>query len=243
MRQVKTLNDARRPGDDGVDEMTKKRGQPYVSRVLLYVTSAFAFAAALTVALCREEHLEVVITPQHLSSVPYHDGIGLVETFSSEADIPFRFVGKTIGESPFLRRFVPSVEKFANILSCLKGEARVLHKPSLGDFDWDQIDSDEDAQVCLFRLATSYATIDDLENWMESQGLRVNRRIVGYIDAANAPETIVNANWPIKEKGPLYRSNMLQGWLNSLTAYGESLSVTYRQGLGVYSTDAGYTRE
>jgi hypothetical protein len=180
-----------------------------------------------------------------LNSTPYHDGIGLVATFSSENRIPFRFVGKTIYDKPLYgrRAYISSVEKFDNVLSCLSQEARVLEKPSLRDFDWDQIDSDEDAAVCLFRVAASYATIDDMENWMRSQGLKVNRRIVQHVSAIDGPETIVNANWPIKEKGPLYRANIVQGWLNGLTAYGQSVGVIYREGLGVYSTGVSVTRK
>jgi hypothetical protein len=203
------------------------------------VVCAILLLAALAAFILSQEEPRVVITPQQQESTPYHDGIGLVETFSSEANIPFRVVGKTIYDKPLYgrREYISSVEKFDNVLSCLSEEARVLEKPSLGDFDWTQIDSDEDAAVCLFRVATSYATMDDMENWMRSQGLRVGRRLTFR------GRTGLNAYWPIKEKGPLYRANMLQGWLNWLTAWGQTVTVTYREEQGVYWTGVSVTRE
>jgi hypothetical protein len=211
----------------------------------LGVVCAILLLAALGAFIFSREEPRVVITPQQQESTPYHDGIGLVETFSSEANIPFRFVGKTIYDKPLYgrREYISSVEKFDNVLSCLSEESRVLEKPSLGDFDWTQIDSDEDAAVCLFRVATSYATMDDMENWMRSQGLRVGRRLVRYVDAIDGLETGLNAFWPIKERGPLYQANMLHGRWNSRTAWGQGVTITYREGLGVYWTGVSITRK
>jgi hypothetical protein len=217
--------------------MIKKKTKKRISKTRIYVLGAVILGAALGAFLYFREEPRVVITPQQRESTPYQDGIGVVATFSSEKRVPFRSYGKTINDSPYLRRFVPSVEKFDNVLSCLSEEARVLEKPSLGDFDWTQIDSDEDAAVCLFRVATSYATMDDMESCMRSQGLRVGRRLTfrGRIG--------VSAYWPIKEKGPLYRANIFQGWLNWLTAWGQTVTVTYREGQGVFSTGVSVTRE
>ena len=219
-------------------------GQPVrrfrtVGLVVLGVVLSTVGVAALVV---RSDDPHVVLTPEQQASPPYHDGTGLVVALSSEDRIPFRFLGETTHQLAYPGRFVPSVQRFDTVLSCLKENARGLQRPSLGAFDWDRIDTDEDARVCLFRIATSYATIDDVENWMRSQGLTIARRMFDE-RARGGARTLVTGVWPIREKGPLYRKNMLQGWLNGLTAWGQSVSVDYREGLGVYSTSAIVTRE
>lgn len=106
----------------------------------------------------------------------YSDRVGQVLRLSRESEFPFRFLGRTISDENVARRYGHSVRKLPSVQSCLIGDEISNARPDLTEIDWSKIQSLEDANVCLFRIASSYGKIDSFQSWLEFNGFDVTSR-------------------------------------------------------------------
>ena len=109
-----------------------------------------------------------------------------------------------------LAKYEASSKRFPNVESCLasgKGGA------SRWQIDWYKIGSDEDAGICVARVAREVGTVSQIETWLKSQGFTVNYSRESHYDVGlNAVERdgiIIDAGWPIARNGPLYRRGLM----------------------------------
>lgn len=159
---------------------------------------------------------------------PYSDSVGIVVRLSNEASEPFRYIGLTPGEHPPFRAYLISIRQFPDVRSCLSEEEEKAKRPDLRAFDWEAIDGSRDADVCIFRVASSYQGPSELERWFEAQGFRVLGRTYdgGLGDPLDYDEVIVHASWNLEEKGFRFRGS-LRSWLFSWLAHSLSVAVTF----------------
>jgi len=169
----------------------------------------------------------------------YDDAQGRVVRLSSEEIVPFKKLGHSPRTGTKFAHYRSSIARFRMVSDCLIEVERLKPEPDLAAIDWDQIDSDEQAEVCLFRVASSYGDAEAMEAWFEAQGLSLLGR--SNSSFLTPPTYSTGAGRLIDERGVLYSS----GWLNHLIirflAHAVSLSVRYTEDGEIYGTSAGYT--
>lgn len=107
----------------------------------------------------------------------YSDQAGLVLRLSEEKQEPFLFLGRSISDSDVHDKYGSSVLKFPSVRECLQESEAKTDFPNLTTIDWAKLKSTEDADVFLFRIASSYSKIDDFKSWLEFFHFRASARI------------------------------------------------------------------
>lgn len=102
--------------------------------------------------------------------------------------------------------------------------------------DWQAMRSEEDAEVCIFRIATSYSAPADMARWFEIQGFDAD---IIAIPGSNLPAIV--AVWLVKEQGVLFSSNIFDRWWKSLLVHSISASVTYDENNLVTNSGIGFS--
>lgn len=132
----------------------------------------------------------------------YEDQFGKVNTLSEEQYVPFKFQNKTIFNEHVSKKYKASVHKFPTVQSCLDKEEQSKSKPDLHRFNWTAFRNSKDADVCLFRIATSYSDIEGFIKWLKHYKFDVST-----IDKKDPwPKTnIVNAGRSHRDRKPLFK--------------------------------------
>lgn len=132
----------------------------------------------------------------------YEDQFGKVNTLSEEQYVPFKYQNKTIYNEHVSKKYKDSVRKFPTVQSCLDEEEQGKSKPDLHRFNWMAFSNTTDADVCLFRIATSYSDIESFIKWLKHHGFDVST-----IDKKDPwPKTnIVNAGRSHRGRKPLFK--------------------------------------
>ncbi|WP_237358592.1 hypothetical protein [Rhizobium etli] len=95
---------------------------------------------------------------------------------------------------------------FPDPASCLKrAETDVLSLDRLKEMDWDRIDNEDEADVCMFRLLGSYENLSYATDWFEAQGFRVFDNFSSahpYIERDGTQR--VAAGYSIRKNGPKF---------------------------------------
>ncbi len=174
-------------------------------------------------------------------ALPYHDGTGLVIRLATEQTFPFAERGHVPSRTPRLKHFIDSIESFPSVRDCLKKEEMNAPQPDLSAFDWDRIDSLESATVCIWRVASSYRGIDDVELWLFDQGFDVSPRF--RREEAGAMREGLSATWPMNERGLLFTSNLLYDWWTRTTAFGPAVAIDFTDNSEIDVVGISYTRK
>lgn len=130
------------------------------------------------------------------------------------------------------RDFTPytlaALRRFPDAQSCLKPGADAARPGDLFQMDWDRIERDEEANVCLFRLLAALGSMDRFTAFAEAQGF-------GVSDSGFNPEfpfverdgsLRVTAGWSISANGPRYPTTGLSRFLLAVP-YGMSVDATW----------------
>ena len=121
-----------------------------------------------------------------------------------------------------------AVLDFPDPASCLQDGADDLSPDNLKRMDWDKIDNDTEAQVCIFRLLGSYQDMSHATDWFESQGFHVSD---GWSSARPYKEPNgnlrVTGSWSIRENGPKYPTKGKIHRLLRSIPYGMSVNATW----------------
>ncbi|WP_424929782.1 hypothetical protein [Amaricoccus tamworthensis] len=155
--------------------------------------------------------------PRAREFLPYEDQFGTVVRLSNEENYPFRFYGRTLaqvendGGHRRAREFAPVLEEYPSVLSCLKPDQQRETRPDLSQVDWRKINFILAAEVCVFRIAASYQSVEGFERWLEGQGFRMMGRT-----ARSGPHNLgwvtLEAGRSTKEQGRLFD----YGWVDWL---------------------------
>jgi len=161
---------------------------------------------------------------------------------SSEATESFLFMGRHImneeqnyKDSDIRRRkkYSSYILHYASVLDCLTDNARKMLQPDLTLFDWSEVDTPEAVEVCLFRIASSYDSPQDMGKWFVAQGIKIHtsertvrgKKILG-----------VGGTWDIVENGVKFSSNWFVKLYLENVAYSTSFGVGYYEDGTVYHT-------
>lgn len=170
----------------------------------------------------------------------YDDSVGVVARLATEKDIPFRSRGRTVSHELVSRNYKTSVSRFPSVHSCLTGENRNASQPDLSKIDWSLIQSTYDADVCLFRIASSYKSVTSFEKWLQRNGFpevtRFERNSVG----SSGDGIALSASRNIKRDGVLFGHSPIRSFFISKTAYGLSVSIVYDSQGNLFSVGSNY---
>jgi hypothetical protein len=169
----------------------------------------------------------------------YRDAAGEVMRLANENQQPFVYAGITIKstnqEQPNMediqQKYLPSIDRFLTVKHCLFQAEESLPQPDLTHFNWNEIKTNEDAEVCIHRIASSYSTPEHMKTWFESQGFQTQdiQRREGMVG--------LSASWSIDDKGARFGSSFLnKAWIG-FVAYSMSVGVVYDTNQSVQSVD------
>lgn len=176
---------------------------------------------------------------------PYRDSAGTVVRLSREEMIPFSQYGKPLGpDTLYYSVYKRTAERFPDVQSCLADGERVREQPDLTKFDWLKFSRGTEAEVCLFRIATSYRSAEGFAKWLASQGFTARSGyIIEYRSDRNYPSNldfIVHGRWSVLEKGALIYRNAITKQYIEKYIHSFSVSIRFRVDFGILRTSAGY---
>ena len=135
-----------------------------------------------------------------------------------------------------LANYEASSRRFPNVQSCLSNDRR---RASQWQIDWYKVGSDEDAEICVARVARAVGTVSQIKTWLKGQGFTVNYSRESHYDVGpNAVERdglIIDAGWPIARNGPLYRRGLLVPLQQKVLGYNVSVLIFIGKSGKVYS--------
>jgi hypothetical protein len=153
--------------------------------------------------------------------------------------------GKTLGpETPHYKHYRRAVRRFPDVQSCIADSQRAREQPDLTKFDWSKFENSKFAEVCLFRIATSYQSAQAFESWLGNQGFSVGSGyILGYRSDRNYPNSLdfqVYGRWDVNKQGALIYADKKKK--DEIERYIRSYTVTLeiRVDVGILQISAGY---
>lgn len=130
------------------------------------------------------------------------------------------------------RAFTPytlaNLRRFPDAQSCLKDGVDAADPVDLFQLDWDRIERDDEANVCLFRLLAALGSMDKFIAFAKAQGFGVSDRDFNpespYVERDGSLR--VSAGWSIRANGPRYPTSGLVRYLLAVP-YGMSVDATW----------------
>ena len=161
-------------------------------KAVRFLSWAIAGGLIPTSALGGEPRLKSDVVPDPPELI-YRDSVGQVARLSREDQIPFQLSDDVPRFDYILRRVKTAVEGFPSVRACLTTEQQSAQQPDLSQIDWKRLGRHEHAVVCLFRIATSYQSREDVFRWFQHQQFRTR--------AASRPDggLSIIAEWPLKQ--------------------------------------------
>jgi hypothetical protein len=209
--------------------MSHNKSRLAQSTLTIVAAQSFAIVATWLASFGLGPTAAMAATPEAAASIPYTDSVGTIARLTDENSYPFRILGiEVLTASAAVispenqRKYQSSIERYRSVRDCLSESERVRPQPDLTKFDWDEIHRNEDAEVCIFRVATSYSAPVDLENWFESQGF-----VVEVFEAPGGEVSGISANWSIGRQGVRFSSNIFERTWISLVADSLGVSINY----------------
>ncbi len=106
------------------------------------------------------------LTPEQRAAViPY-------ETLTDEQTVAF-----SSGLPNFVKTNEVSIIKFPHVRDCLTPSEAAKEKPDLRLINWDKMLSLQDANVCMWRIFTSYEQPERIFSWFEFHGAETNSKV------------------------------------------------------------------
>lgn len=154
----------------------------------------------------------------------YHDSAGEVVRLSSQESEPFLKNGKKIEPPhPLAEKYANSLKRFPDVRSCLLKAERSKPQPDLTLIDWNILSGVEDADICVFRIASSYSTMEEMHEWFKTQGFKSKMFI------SDEARIGISASFSFSNNWPRIGSNFLaKAWIK-FVAHGLSIGVSYKE--------------
>lgn len=125
---------------------------------------------------------------------------------SSEKEFPFLRFGKTLSErrkyppAANFRKYEQAVQRWPDVRSCLIISERTKETPNLLLFDWQQVRSTYQAEVCLFRVMSSLADVEKARQWFLAQGFDRVLKARTPLNKRDNKEEVFSAYWNMRTK-------------------------------------------
>lgn len=121
--------------------------------------------------------------------------------------------------------------KFPSPESCVADDVALVEPNTLVKINWDTIETYNEANICVFRLLSTYGDISKSGEWFEGQGLRNAR------DGYNAENPYVErdgslrvaAYWSIKDEGPLFPASGTFRYIVASIPYSMTINATWTE--------------
>lgn len=157
-------------------------------------------------------------------SSSYEDSVGLVKLLASEQSAPFRGRGgSTATNNP---RYADAVARFPDVRSCLRDSEAGKETPDLTHFVWSRLRHEFDAEVCIFRIASSYQDVGAVQDWFSAEVFR--DVAVFQMEPENLRDKItVSSDWSLSEGLLIGIRNPIRRVLLWLAAYKLSVLVVF----------------
>jgi hypothetical protein len=141
-----------------------------------------------------------------------HDWPIPFQRLSDERHFPFLMFGRPISywkERSDYAEYRAAAARFPDVTSCLFDSERQKKAPNLALFDWNKIKSNEEAEVCMFRVFSSIGGVEGASKWLESQGFKIwsieKPTSIMEQRGQKDSDTQIYASWSIKECGERFR--------------------------------------
>ncbi|MEX2693357.1 hypothetical protein [Rhizobium mongolense] len=106
-------------------------------------------------------------SPVNAADIAYH-------RLSNEKDFPFLMNGRAAYDLPQAGAgYRDSIKRFPDVRTCLKKGERWKARPDLSQVDWAAMRLTKDFDVCIFRILSSIADLDESHRWFVGQGFAV----------------------------------------------------------------------
>lgn len=178
----------------------------------------------------------------------YNDGAGQVVRLADEETVPFLHVGEPVmkydandPDKTYMARhkksYAKSIARFASVRDCLLDSEQKVSQPDLTKFDWKKITDETEAAVCVFRIAGSYTSPDDMKRWCMSQGFRTS------LHKDRNRDVFVSASWSIDQYAARSGVNIFTKTWIKMIAHGFSLGVQYVRDFELHHVNSGLEGE
>jgi hypothetical protein len=147
----------------------------------------------------------------------YKDQFGVITSISNEELIPF-----STKQAPTTQEHKTAIQKFYSVKQCLEQDERPKTQPNLLKFNWGSFESTQEADICLFRIATSYAEISSFVKWLEYYGFTV-QTLKG--STSTQKKFLINAYRPHKNQKPLFLVGFLDKLFNISYSYAIQIHI------------------
>lgn len=130
-----------------------------------------------------------------------------------------------------------AIEAFPDVQSCLKPAPEDTAKdiPALYHIDWDKIDNDDEAEICLFRIFKELGTPETVIGWLKYQGFETRGAVevrggssmlhFGYERRAM---TIANGGfWSLEGQYPKWPASGVMRYLRRWSGTSQSVSTQW----------------
>jgi len=163
---------------------------------------------------------------------------------AAQEESPFLWFGRLLSDpgvhDRVRTRYVPIVAQYPDAASCLEGglppgaDIRTRH------LRWHELQSEEEVNVCLFRVLSRISGIDDIRGWLLGEGFEhpssYNRS--GTPNSFNQAEGVsiikFYVRWKTERKGAPYGNDEVRQKLEHLTR-SMDIFVTYAESVGLVS--------
>ena len=117
---------------------------------------------------------------------------------------------------------------FPDAASCLEDAGSDQSMGRLKKLDWDKIDNDAEATVCIFRLLATYPDASYATDWFEAQGFKLSQGFRGPSPLTGQDGSwYVNGYHSIREKGPKFPTRGIFRRTFRSIAYGMDVNATW----------------
>lgn len=133
-----------------------------------------------------------------------------------------------------------AIKKFPNLASCLKSNSAKDGKPNLNDIDWDKIENDGDAKVCLFMIFEQLKNSEKVKIWLARQGFKPfgpSQIARLYKDEAllfNLEESLIGQNligltgsWSLQGQYPKFPTSGFRYYYRRVLSRSQTIGVTW----------------
>ncbi|NIL95556.1 MAG: hypothetical protein GTO62_00005 [Planctomycetales bacterium] len=124
-----------------------------------------------------------------------------------------------LGDPPFAVQFdremtarmKVAMMEFSDAETCVVPNSGPVEPGKMVPIDWDRIDSNEAAKVCLFRTLAAFGELPMAGTWLEGQGFRVNESGFNSENPYFRRDGTlrVDGTWSVREQGLLYEPDTL----------------------------------
>lgn len=129
-----------------------------------------------------------------------------------------------------------AIARFPNARSCFPSEitdSRSINTLDSREFDWNEMKTKADVEVCIFRIAIALSAPEKVEAWLRYFNFTVSRYrefggpLVPNIEQGGGRGFIIRGGQSLRHSRLLYRGRVIDYIFRSVFVYEHRISITY----------------